>query len=98
MVPGFFSFALNTVFFQNCIQNHSIVTTISTICFLYTLYPCMFFPARYNSQIPYISHQPFQTISRLLHICQAVIRIETCPFLFYRFCILYFALQTGCPM
>ena len=32
------------------------------------------------SQIPYITHQPFQTISRLLHICQAVIRIETCPF------------------
>ena len=50
MVPGFFSFALNTVFFQNCVQNHLIVTTISTICFLYPLYPCMFFPARYNSQ------------------------------------------------
>lgn len=50
MVPGFFSFALNTVFFQNCVQNHLIVTTISTICFLYTLYPCMFFPARYNAQ------------------------------------------------
>ena len=31
MVPGFFSFALNTVFFQNCAQNHLIVTTISTI-------------------------------------------------------------------
>ncbi len=31
MVPGFFSFALNTVFFQNCAQNYLIVTTISTI-------------------------------------------------------------------
>ncbi len=50
MVPGFFSLALNTVFFQNCTQNHSIVTTISTILFLYIRYPCMFFPARYNSQ------------------------------------------------
>ena len=42
MVPGFFSFALNTVFFQNCVQNHSIVTIISTIWFLYLLYPCIF--------------------------------------------------------